>query len=98
MEANRFFVGERVRVSRAQDGQNHEEATVVDYYVLLVEGSSSPSVVVDFDDAERVYLPAREPNVLPLEVEEESEWEDEEEGDEPEPPAEDAGDESAAAD
>ena len=52
----RFIVGERVLVSRAQDGENHEEATVVDYYVLLIEGDSIPSVVVDFDDGERLYL------------------------------------------
>ncbi len=50
-------------VSRAQDGENHEEATVVDYYVLLIEGNQTPSVVVDFDDGERLYLSAMEPNV-----------------------------------
>jgi hypothetical protein len=57
------MIGERVLVSRAQDGENHEEATVVDYYVLLIEGNSTPSVVVDFDDGERLYLSAQEPNV-----------------------------------
>ena len=57
------MIGERVLVSRAQDGENHEEATVVDYYVLLIEGNSTPSVVVDFDDGERMYLSAQEPNV-----------------------------------
>jgi hypothetical protein len=57
------MIGERVLVSRAQDGEDHEEATVVDYYVLLIEGNSTPSVVVDFDDGERLYLSAEEPNV-----------------------------------
>jgi hypothetical protein len=63
VESERFMIGERVLVSRAQDGENHEEATVVDYYVLLIEGNSTPSVVVDFDDGERLYLSATEPNV-----------------------------------
>jgi hypothetical protein len=73
------MIGERVLVSRAQDGENHEEATVVDYYELLIEGDSIPSVVVDFDDGERVYLTAREPNVLTIDLEEpEPEWEEEE--------------------
>ena len=36
-EDRRYFVGERVLVSRAQDGENHEEATVVDFYELLIE-------------------------------------------------------------
>ena len=57
------MIGERVLVSRAQDGENHEEATVVDYYVLLIQGDQTPSVVVDFDDGERLYLSAMEPNV-----------------------------------
>ena len=57
------MIGERVLVARAQDGENHEEATVVDYYVLLISGDQTPSVVVDFDDGERLYLSALEPNV-----------------------------------
>jgi hypothetical protein len=93
MERNRFFVGERVLVSRQQDGENHEEATVVDAYILLIEGDSIPSVVVDFDDGERRYLTAEEPNVLRL-PEEEPPLED----DEPEPEAVRGEDESAAAD
>jgi hypothetical protein len=32
VDERRHFVGERVRVSRAQDGENHEEATAVDFY------------------------------------------------------------------
>jgi hypothetical protein len=70
-DERRYFVGERVLVSRAQDGENHEEATVVDFYELLMQGDKIPSVVVDFDDGQRVYLTAREPNVRPLDEEEE---------------------------
>jgi hypothetical protein len=83
-EDRRYFVGERVMVSRAQDGENHEEATVVDFYELLIEGDKLPSVVVDFDDGERLYLTAREPNVLPIDPDDEDEdddW-DEDEDDE----------------
>jgi hypothetical protein len=80
----RYFVGERVLVSRPQDGENHEEATVVDFYELLIEGDKIPSVVVDFDDGERLYLSAREPNVVPIELDEADEddddW-DEDDGD-----------------
>jgi hypothetical protein len=77
-EDRRYFVGERVMVSRAQDGENHEEATVVDFYELLIEGDKLPSVVVDFEDGERLYLTAREPNVLPLDPDEaDEEWDDE---------------------
>jgi hypothetical protein len=76
----RYIVGERVLASRAEDGQNHEEATVVDYYVLLTEGDSIPSIVVDFDDGERKCMTAREPDILPLPDEEEDDdaWDDEE--------------------
>jgi hypothetical protein len=77
----RYFVGERVLVSRAQDGEDHEEATVVDFYELLIEGDKLPSVVVDFDDGERLYLTAREPNVLPIDLEE-PELDDDEDRDE----------------
>ena len=50
------MVGERVLVSRAQDGENHEEATVVDFYELLIERRTrSRRVVVDFDDGQRLY-------------------------------------------
>ncbi len=77
----RYFVGERVLVSRAQDGENHEEATVVDFYELLIEGDKIPSVVVDFDDGERLYVSAREPNVVPIELDEaddddDDDWDD----------------------
>src|SRR5215471_15372495 len=85
-DERRYFVGERVLVSRAQDGADHEEATVVDFYELLTEGDKIPSVVVDFDDGERLYLSAREPNVVPVEPDDErddDDW-DEDEADEDE--------------
>ena len=81
--------GERVLVSRAQDGENHEEATVVDFYELLIEGDKIPSVVVDFDDGERLYLTAREPNVLPIDLEDpelddEDDWDEDDDEDDDE--------------
>jgi hypothetical protein len=82
-DERRYFVGERVLVSRAQDGTGHEEATVVDFYELLVEGDKIPSVVVDFDDGERLYISAREPNVLPIEPEDpedDDDWDEDEAG------------------
>jgi hypothetical protein len=84
-EDRRYFVGERVMVSRTQDGDGHEEATVVDFYELLIEGDKLPSVVVDFDDGERLYLTAREPNVMPIDhddADDEGDWDDEERDDE----------------
>ena len=84
-EDRRYFVGERVMVSRAQDGEDHEEATVVDFYELLIEGDKLPSVVVDFDDGERLYLTAREPNVMPIDpgdADAEDDWADDEDEDE----------------
>ena len=86
MADRRYMVGERVLVSRTEDGENHEEATVVDYYELLINEDSIPSIVVDFDDGERKYLTAKEPNVLELPDETEDEdgddW-DEEDDEEP---------------
>ena len=84
MADRRYIVGERVLASRAEDGQNHEEATVVDYYVLLTEGDSIPSIVVDFDDGERKYMTAREPDILPLPEEEEDDDAEDDEDDEDE--------------
>jgi hypothetical protein len=83
-EDRRYFVGERVMVSRAQDGEKHEEATVVDFYELLIEGDKLPSVVVDFDDGERLYLTAREPNVRAIDPDaddEDDDWDDDEDED-----------------
>jgi len=75
----RYIVGEQVLASRAEDSKNHEEATVVDYYVLLTEGDSIPSIVVDFDDGERKYMTAREPDILPLPEEADDDSVDDEE-------------------
>ena len=77
MADRRYLVGERVLVSREETGMNHEEATVVDYYELLINEDTIPSVVVDFDDGERRYLTATEPNVLELPDRDEDDWEDE---------------------
>src|SRR6516162_7813927 len=77
MADRRYMVGERVLVSREETGMDHEEATVVDYYELLINEDTIPSVVVDFDDGERRYLTAREPNVLELPDRAEDESEDE---------------------
>jgi hypothetical protein len=80
MSERRYFVGERVLVSRDQSGENHEEATVWDFYELLTEGSSTPQVVVDFDDGERVWMVAREPNVRAIEEDQvRDEFDDEDE-------------------
>jgi hypothetical protein len=80
----RYLVGERVPVSRVQDGRNHEEATVTDFYELLTSGQEPiPTAVVDFDDGERLYLTARPPDFLPMVEDEEDEDElDDEDGDE----------------
>jgi hypothetical protein len=83
MPDRRYMVGERVLVSRAENGEDHEEATVVDFYELLINKETIPSVVVDFDDGERKYLTAKEPNVMPFDEEEEpEEWGEEDDEDE----------------
>lgn len=87
MADRRYMVGERVLVSRAQDGQNHEEATVTDFYELLMSGQEPiPTAVVDFDDGQRLYITARAPDFLPMDEEEEEDddFDDEEEDQEPE--------------
>lgn len=63
------MVGERVLASRDQSGEGHEEATVYDFYELLINEDKIPQVVVDFDDGQRVLLVARKPNVLVIEEE-----------------------------
>jgi hypothetical protein len=67
-----YAVGDRVLASRSEDGQDHEEATVVDAYELLINLAPRPMVVVDFPDGERRWLTATEPFVRPLQVEAES--------------------------
>ena len=55
----------------AQDGEGHEEATVIDFYELLVGGQDPiPTVAVEFDDGYKLTLTARAPDVLPAEEEE----------------------------
>jgi hypothetical protein len=76
------MVGERVLVSRAQDGKNHEQATVTDFYELLMSGQEPiPTAVVDFDDGQRLYITARPPDFLPLDEEEEDDEFDDQEAD-----------------
>jgi hypothetical protein len=86
MADRRYLVGERVLVSRAEDGDNHEEATVVDHNERLIYDDSIPSID---GDGERKYLTAGGPNVLELPAEDEDEdadadldWDDEDD-DEP---------------
>jgi len=65
-----YKVGDRVLASRAQDGENHEEATVVDAYTLLIGEEVRPMVRVRFEDGELVFLTATEPDVRPIVSEE----------------------------
>jgi len=69
MAERRFSIGDKALVSRDESGENHEEATVVDSYVLLIGEESRPMVVVDFADGERKWMTASEENVLPIEPE-----------------------------
>jgi hypothetical protein len=84
------MVGERVLASRDQSGANHEEATVYDFYELLIGEDRTPQVVVDFDDGQRVLMIAREPNVRAIEEDQVSdEFDDDDLADEPDEPDED---------
>jgi hypothetical protein len=78
-----YKVGDRVLASRGQDGENHEEATVVDAYSLLIGEEVRPMVRVEFEDGELVFLTATEPDVRPIVTEEDEE--DEEDGEAAEP-------------
>jgi len=66
MIQNPYAVGDRVLASRAEDGENHEEAKVVDAYGLIIGGDESAMVVVEFADGQRSYLRADGPDVRPL--------------------------------
>ncbi len=59
-------VGERVLASRSEDGQGHEEATVVDVYELLINSERRPMVVVDFGDGERKWMTRSADNIRQL--------------------------------
>jgi len=67
---NPYKVGDRVLAARAQDGQNHEEATVVDAYTLIMGPEERPMVCVEFPDGERVYLQANGDDVQTVALEE----------------------------
>ena len=66
-----YKVGDRVLASRAQDGENHEEGTVVDAHSLIIGPETRPIVIVLFEDGKREYFTATEPNILPVPEEEE---------------------------
>ncbi len=97
MAERRYMVGERVLVSRAQDGKNHEEATVTDFYELLMSGQEPvPTAAVDFDDGQRLYITARPPDFLPMDEDEEDEDELEDEDEPGESPQTDVQEPDAA--
>ena len=66
MARTRYSVGDKVDVSRAETGEDHERAVVVDAYELIIGEERRPMVVVEFDDGERKYMTAATPNVLPV--------------------------------
>jgi hypothetical protein len=66
MIKNPFAVGDRVLASRAEDGENHEEAKVVDAYNLIIAGDERPMVCVEFPDGARAYLRSDGSDVKPL--------------------------------
>ena len=71
MLKHRYQVGDKVLVSRAETGEDHELGEVVDSYELLIGSDERrPIVVVEFENGERQYLTAATPNVLPFEPEE----------------------------
>jgi hypothetical protein len=75
-----YKVGDRVLASRAQDGENHEEGTVVDAHQLIIGEETRPIVAVQFEDGKREFFTATEPDILPVVSEEEPEEEDPEHG------------------
>ena len=50
MADNPYSVGDRVLVSRAQNGEDHEEAVVRDAHVLLIGEETRPIVIVEAAD------------------------------------------------
>jgi hypothetical protein len=74
-----YKVGDRVLASRAQDGENHEEGTVIDAHTLMIGEETRPIVVVEFEDGKREFFTATEPDILSV-VAEEEEAEESEDG------------------
>jgi len=66
MIQNPYAVGDRVLASRAEDGENHEGAKVVDAYGLIIGGDEWPMVAVEFGDGQRSYLRADGADIRPL--------------------------------
>jgi hypothetical protein len=77
---NPYTVGDTVLASRAEDGENHEEAKVVDAYSLIIGDEERPMVCVEFADGQRSYLRSDGPDVLPPPADDEGAAAD---GDEP---------------
>jgi hypothetical protein len=66
MIQNPYAVGETVLASRTEDGENHEQATVVDAYSLIIGPEERPMVCVEFADGNRAYLRSNGGDVRPL--------------------------------
>lgn len=62
---NPYKVGDEVLASRAEDAGNHEPATVVDAYSLIMGDEERPMICVAFPDGQRVFLRADGPDVQP---------------------------------
>jgi hypothetical protein len=74
-----FSIGDKVLASRNETGDDHELATVVDSYELIIGEDRRPMVTLEFEDGERKYMKATPPNVLYVEPEEEEVAEGEDE-------------------
>ena len=61
-----YSVGDKVLVSRDENGEDHERGVVIDSYELIIGEERKPMVVVEFEDGERKYMTAATPNVLPV--------------------------------
>jgi hypothetical protein len=73
MIENPYAVGDVVLASRAEGGESHEEAKVVDAYLLIIAGDEQPMVCVEFPDGARVYLRSDGPEVKPVPAPDETE-------------------------
>ena len=71
MAKMRYSVGDKVLVSRAETGEDHEPGVVIDSYELIIGEERKPMVVVEFEDGDRKYITAATPNVLPVYEEDE---------------------------